>query len=175
MSQRRAALLYNRPDFAMSCCLTTILCGIAESRSYVGWPRTLRGSPAGHSARPGRASRRTPGTKASHPWAHRSTGSPAATRPGLTANRRLFPAAAPVLPRGHKKHVSTLRPPFPAGPPSLLNGFAVQAVGRKLKSGGKGGLRAPCGKDYPPAPPLRCGPTNWGVRGGGGALHLTGR
>lgn len=49
----------------------------------------------------------------------------------LGDNSRSFPAvAAPVPPRGHQRHVSTLCPPFPPRPPSHLDGVAVQAVGR---------------------------------------------
>ncbi|SDN33561.1 hypothetical protein SAMN04488502_1191, partial [Dendrosporobacter quercicolus] len=155
------------------------------SRDYGGWPRTLRGAPAGHSGRtglsttgrPSRASRRPPGTTTKH--AARRT---AATKPLHRATCRHSPGQAATavrsLPRPRPSRpvdtkgacpLSVL--PSPRAPPSHLNGVAVQSGGPRLKSGGKGGLRAPCGKDYPPNPPLRSGRTNWGVRGRGRALH----
>ncbi|TCL35107.1 hypothetical protein EV210_114127 [Anaerospora hongkongensis] len=108
-----------------------------RTAGYVGWPRTLRGASAGHSSRtgrntidrPSRASCRPPGTE--NKAANRYAGPPGTTRlAGWQASRSCPAVAAPVPPRGHEKHVSTLRPPFPPSPPSLVIGAAIQAVGR---------------------------------------------
>jgi hypothetical protein len=154
----------------------------------VGWPRTLRGAPAGHSDwpgrktidRPSRASRRSPGTKTKvrNPgergdqplhratWCHspgrvviavRSLPWPRPSRPVDT--KSMCPLS--VLPSPRPPHPSWMALPLSCGP--------------QLKFGGKGGLRAPFGKDYPPNPPLRSGQIIWGVRGHGRALHLAWR
>ena len=73
----------------------------------------------------------------------------------------------PVLLRGHKDRVSTLRPPFPK-PPIPPKWLAPGCCGPRINSGG----REDCGKDYPPNLPLRSGQIIWGVRGHGRALHF---
>lgn len=65
-------------------------------------------------------------------------------------------------------HSPSSLPPEPPIPPDWR---CHQSCGPQLKFEGKGGLRAPCGKDYPPNPPLRSGQINWGVRGHGRTLH----
>jgi len=65
-------------------------------------------------------------------------------------------------------HSPSSLPPEPPIPPDWR---CHPSCGPQLKFGGKGGLRAPCGKDYPPNPPLRSGQINWGVRGHGRPLH----
>ena len=102
---------------------------------------------------------------------NRSTGPPAATRlakrqpPFVPCRGRARPA--PWTPKARVHSPSSL-PPEPPIPPEWR---CRPSGGPRLKFGGKGGLRAPCGKDYPPNPPLRCGRTNWGVRSRCRALH----
>jgi hypothetical protein len=70
---------------------------------------------------------------------------------------------APWTPKARVHSPSSL-PPEPPIPSEWL---CRQRGGPQSKFEGKGGLRAPCGKDYPPNPPQRSGRTNWGVRGHG--------
>ncbi len=129
-----------RPEHSL-----TLAPGLPGEPGNVGWPRTNARGPAGHygqtgrntTGRPSRASRRPPenGKQSTKPKErgnpNRSARPPAATRLNHTLNHRSDPAAAaPVPPRGHEKHVSTLRPPFPPSPPSHLIGSAIKAVGR---------------------------------------------
>lgn len=168
-----------RPEHSL-----TLAPGLPGEPGNVGWPRTLRGAPAGHSGRtarkttgrPSRAPRRSPGAKnkerspengGSQPL-HRAT---CRHSPGrvLTAVRSL-PRPRPSRPVDTKSMcpLSVLPSPEPPIPPEWR---CRPSGGPRLKFGGKGGLRAPCGKDYPPNPPLRSGRTNWGVRGRSRALH----
>ena len=126
-----------RPEYSL-----TFAPGLPGEPGNVGWPRTLRGASTGHSGRtarnttgrPSRAHCRPPGTKTKPEVRGQRTAPPGHLAPLAWPgdNSRSFPAvAAPVSPRGHQKHVSTLRPPFPPSPPSHLIGSAVQAVGRR--------------------------------------------
>ena len=96
-------------------------------------------TPAGPPAKPpadpaGRPADRRERKQRTKPGERRQPTAPPGHLPPLAwpgGNSRSFPAAAaPVPPRGHQKRVSTLRPPFPPSPPSLLIGFASKAVGR---------------------------------------------
>jgi len=145
--------------------------GTSAGPAHCAGPR--QATPAGPAGTPsadpaGRpADRRERKNKATN----RSAGPPGATRlAGWRVSRSCPAVAAPVPPRGHEKHVSTLRPPFPE-PPIPPDWRCHPSCGPQLKFEGKGGLRAPCGKDYPPNPPLRSGQINWGVRGHGRTLH----
>ena len=99
-------------------------CAGPRQDTPAGPPATPPADPAGRPA--GRRERKT---KHANQENGRSTAPPGHLPPLAWpgGSNRLFPAAAaPVPPRGHQKHVSTLRPPFPPIPPSHLNGFAVQ-------------------------------------------------
>lgn len=137
-------------------------------RGNVGWTRTLRGASAGHSGRtgrktigrPSRASRRPPGTK-NKARIRRSYGNQPLHRatcrhsPEIWGNSRSGPAvAAPVPPRGHQKPVSTLRPPFPPNPPSLLDGAAVK-LWAAIEIQGEGRTTGALREGLPPKPPIK--------------------
>jgi hypothetical protein len=147
-------------------------------------PAQLRGAPAGHSGRPGRnttgrpsrASRRPPGTenKARNPRTRRPTAPPGHLVPlaWLVASKPFVPCRGRARPAPWTRkacvHSPSSLPPEPPIPPDWR---CHPSCGPQLKFGGKGGLRAPCGKDYPPNPPLRSGQINWGVRDHGRTLH----
>lgn len=181
----------NRPPLALRvvACREAIRAGhgmqtgaLLETRTrtagYVGWPRTVRGASAGHSGRtgrntigrPSRASCRPPGTeKQSNQPLRRATW---CHSPGWVAGKPFVSCRgrARLAPWTRKAcvHSPSSLPPEPPIPPDWR---CHPSCGPQLKFEGKGGLRAPCGKDYPPNPPLRSGQINWGVRGHGRPLH----
>ena len=81
---------------------------------------------------------------------------PGDSNPFVPCRGRARPA--PWTPKACVHSPSSL-PPEPPIPPDWL---CRPSGGPRLKFGGKGGLRAPCGKDYPPNPPAKERPNKLG-------------
>lgn len=140
-----------------------------RTAGYVGWPRTLRGASAGHSSRTGRNTIDRPsrarkptagnGKQSNQPvrratWCH-SPGQ-VAGKPFVSCRGRARPA--PWTRKACVHSPSSLPPRAPIPPDWRCH----PSCGPQLKFEGKGGLRAPCGKDYPPKPPAKERPNQLG-------------
>ena len=80
----------------------------------------------------------------------------------LGGSSRSFPAAAaPVPPRGHQRHVSTLRPPFPPSPPPHLIGSAFK-LWAAIELRGEGRTPGALREGLPPKPPAKVRPNKLG-------------
>lgn len=148
-----------RPEHSL-----TLAPGLPGEPGNVGWPRTLRGAPEGHSGgsgrnttgRPSRASFLSPGNE------KQSTGRPTAPPGHLVPLAWLggeqavcaLPRPRPSRPVGHQKHVSTLRPPFPPSPPSHLIGAAIKRWAA-IEIRGEGRTPGALQEGLPPNPPIK--------------------
>jgi hypothetical protein len=134
----------------------------------VGWPRTLRGAPAGHSDwpgrktidRPSRASRRSPGTKTKvrNPGErgdqplHRATWCHSPGRVVIAV--RSLPWPRPSRPVDTKSMCPLSVLPSPPPPPSLLDGAAVK-LWAAIEIRGEGRTPGALREGLPPKPPIK--------------------